>query len=595
MKKTTLRIQIIKMLLCIALIGFIISIIIYIADRKETKENMINNMVAENTRVSLVLDISFNSINELYNFQNLDYIARNILMKNNSELDNRDSFENTQYMENMLTHVLFMNKILTRATIISEAGDIYTYGYYLTDDYFKDIVKQSKTLGNELKVLYTKPRYYYLNNIKYRLMTIMRNIAIYDKNRIGILYIDVDYDMLKNIIMSTLENDMNSNILILNKDEVIYSISGNTTSLDQGRIDTIINCSKGITKNEYGRCEVYNEKYIVTAQKNDSTGWTLVQYESENTLFNQINNEMILRLILIGCVFGLSAIISYVFARKVSKPLELFDQQIRAQKNGEPKMVDFNMKKTSKEIENVIHSYNDLIIRINEYIHKTIIYETNQKIVQMTMLRYQINPHFMFNTLNSIKSLAVLNEDDDIAMMIGNLSKIMQYNVHGSKCVLLEDEMKMIRSYMMIQKFRFPDSFEVEYNIDPSLNSIMIIKFIIQPIVENIFEHGFKNSLKYKGKIKICAYTESEDLIIDIIDNGIGMTNDQLQSIEETLRNGELDDVEAENTKWNSNIGILNVNARLKNYYGKEYGITLYSEDGLGTTVRLKMKISYFS
>ena len=75
----------------------------------------------------------------------------------------------------------------------------------------------------------------------------------------------------------------------------------------------------------------------------------------------------------------------------------------------------------------------------------------------MTMLRYQINPHFMFNTLNTIRSLATINDEDDIAMMIDNLSKIMQYNVHGSRCVLLKDEMKMIHSYMIIQKFRFPD------------------------------------------------------------------------------------------------------------------------------------------
>jgi two-component system sensor histidine kinase YesM len=176
--------------------------------------------------------------------------------------------------------------------------------------------------------------------------------------------------------------------------------------------------------------------------------------------------------------------------------------------------------------------------------------------------------------------------------MIDNLSKIMQYNVHGSRCVLLKDEMKMIHSYMIIQKFRFPDSFDVEYNIDPSLESTTIIKFIIQPIVENIFEHGFKNSMKYKGKIKISAYIEAEDLFIDIMDNGIGMTQEHLRIMEETLQNSELEDLGAENTKWNSNIGMLNVHARLKNYYGKEYGITLYSKDGMGTTVRLKMKMS---
>ena len=123
----------------------------------------------------------------------------------------------------------------------------------------------------------------------------------------------------------------------------------------------------------------------------------------------------------------------------------------------------------------------------------------------------------------------------------------------------------------------------------------MIIKFIIQPIVENIFEHGFKNSMKYKGKIKISAFTQKDDLIIEIQDNGTGMTQDQLQMLENMLQNTQLEDIDAENTKWNSNIGMRNVNARLRNYYGDDYGINLTSAADSGTTVRLRMKISYFS
>jgi len=592
MKKATFRKQITKILLWIALVGFVLTLVIYIADRKSTEENMINHMVSENTRLSSVLDISFNSINVLFNFQNLDYTARNILLADNSELDIRKRFENTQYMENMLTHVLFMNKILTRATIISEHGDIYTYGYYLTDDYISDVVEQSKTLGNGSKIIYTKPNYYILNGKKYKLMTIMRNITIYDNNRIGVLYIDIDYEMLKKIILETLENSSNSNILILNRDEVIYRINNDVENLTQDGIETIIDCSKGISGSEYTRCKISGKKYIVTAKRNDSTGWTIVQYESEDTLFEKINKDMLFRLILIGCVFALNAMVSYVFARKISKPLELFDLQIRSQDDGKPKKVEFSLKNASQEIKNVIESYNDLVIRINDYIRKTVIYETNQKIAQMTMLRYQINPHFMFNTLNTIKSLAVINEEDEIADMIGNLSKIMQYNVHGSKCVLLKDEMEMIHSYMQIQKCRFPDSFEVEYDIDPALYDVKIVKFIIQPIVENVFEHGFKNGMKNKGRIKIRAYAESEELFIEIIDNGNGMTPEQLHSLEEKLKSSQLEDIASDNIKWSSNIGILNVNARLKNFYGERYGVTLSSKESMGTTVCLKMKIS---
>lgn len=238
-------------------------------------------------------------------------------------------------------------------------------------------------------------------------------------------------------------------------------------------------------------------------------------------------------------------------------------------------------------VANVIENYNEMANKMNEYLVREIIYDKNQRKIQSKMLRYQINPHFLYNTLNLIASMGELSDFPEIVEITKNLSCIMQYNVKGSRFVSLKTEVEMVKAYLEIQRIRFHDCFSVEYEIERQIEQVRIVKFILQPIVENIFEHGFTMD-ENDNKIWIKAFKCENDIVILVKDNGCGIDSEKREELnrilcERTRRISYIDEEE-------KSIGINNVNTRIKNYYGEKYGVKVNKADK-GTEIQLLLGI----
>lgn len=243
--------------------------------------------------------------------------------------------------------------------------------------------------------------------------------------------------------------------------------------------------------------------------------------------------------------------------------------------------------KLTREIANVIENYNEMANKMNEYLVREIIYDKNQRKIQSKMLRYQINPHFLYNTLNLIASMGELSDFPEIVEITKNLSCIMQYNVKGSRFVSLKTEVEMVKAYLEIQRIRFHDCFSVEYEIERQIEQVRIVKFILQPIVENIFEHGFTMD-ENDNKIWIKAFKCENDIVILVKDNGCGIDSEKREELnrilcERTRRISYIDEEE-------KSIGINNVNTRIKNHYGEKYGVKVNKADK-GTEIQLLLGI----
>ena len=243
--------------------------------------------------------------------------------------------------------------------------------------------------------------------------------------------------------------------------------------------------------------------------------------------------------------------------------------------------------KLTREITNVIENYNEIANKMNEYLVREIIYEKNQRKIQSKMLRYQINPHFLYNTLNLIASMGELSDFPEIVEITKNLACIMQYNVKGSRFVSLKTEVEMVKAYLEIQRIRFHDCFSVEYEIERQIEQVRIVKFILQPIVENIFEHGFTMD-ENDNKIWIKAFKCEDGIVILVKDNGCGIDSEKREELnrilcERTRRISYIDEEE-------KSIGINNVNTRIKNYYGEKYGVKVDKADK-GTEIQLLLGI----
>jgi two-component system sensor histidine kinase YesM len=212
--------------------------------------------------------------------------------------------------------------------------------------------------------------------------------------------------------------------------------------------------------------------------------------------------------------------------------------------------------------------------------------ELVKKQSEIAYLQSQINPHFLYNTLESIKGIAAVERSDKIYNMTKALALVFRYSIKGTDMVPLREELKMIKSFIFIQKFRFGNRFEVTYHFPEPILDCKVPKMILQPIVENAIFHGIEPTigeclLQLKGEIS------GDVILLTVQDNGMGMDDESLRLIQGSLSVGQgLTDRISDRTV---NIGIANVNNRIKLNYGNEYGIVIKSEAGIGTEVVIKM------
>ena len=196
------------------------------------------------------------------------------------------------------------------------------------------------------------------------------------------------------------------------------------------------------------------------------------------------------------------------------------------------------------------------------------------------MLQSQINPHFMFNTLEAINSMSLIYDVPDIGNMITALADILDHSIgRNDRLITLSEEMHYIDSYIYIYQNRFPDKFEIVQNIDKAAASAMLPRLSIQPVIENSLMHGIIPSEK-KCTLSITSYIQDDDLYVCICDDGIGIEQDKLAELN---RRFVSDDSSPEGS-----IGLINVNKRLKLYYGDEYHISIDSKKDQFTSVTLR-------
>lgn len=233
------------------------------------------------------------------------------------------------------------------------------------------------------------------------------------------------------------------------------------------------------------------------------------------------------------------------------------------------------------EINYISENFNKMCKNLNEYIKKIYLSQIEQKKAEMTALQNQINPHFLYNTLESIRMKAICNGDKEVGKMLYTLSFLFRKQVKDSNIITLKDELDYCTKYIEIFKFRYYDNFNFEINCPEELENCKIIKFTIQPLIENYFVHGIRFE-DCDNLLKIEVAKEENDIFIKIIDNGKGITKTGLEIINYKLLKRE---------HLGGSIGISNVNERLINQYGENYGVKLQANKDRGIT--LIVKISY--
>lgn len=241
------------------------------------------------------------------------------------------------------------------------------------------------------------------------------------------------------------------------------------------------------------------------------------------------------------------------------------------------------------ELVTIEKSYNNMLTRLALLIDQSYVYKLEKKEAQLTALQYQINPHFLYNVLEIINSMAAVHQAEDIREVTQCLGRLYRYNMNSltSKTTTLEDELRHIENYIYLQNIQMSGRLEVFYDIDEEARQCAVIRFILQPIVENAIKHGFSEKSGVCC-LEISARIENESVLhVEVTDDGVGMDKETLGILQ-----AELSGQEDGTKERKSGIGIRNVNARIRLKYGQGYGLSIRSEERGGTVVAIVLPSS---
>ncbi|MGH4125058.1 MAG: sensor histidine kinase [Clostridium sp.] len=274
-------------------------------------------------------------------------------------------------------------------------------------------------------------------------------------------------------------------------------------------------------------------------------------------------------------------IVERVFYIKIKKLSDRMDAILLAMgkvKNGELD-ISIPITKENDEINYISENFNDMCKSLNQYIKKSYLAELNQKNAEMVALQNQINPHFLYNTLESIRMKAICNGDKEVGKMIYTLAFLFRKQVKEKNIITVKNELEYCEKYLEIFKFRYDEKFEYSVECEDGLLDKEIIKFTLQPLIENYFFHGIslENS---DNKIRIQVRRENEDMIVYIVDNGNGISKERIKSLNDMLE---------KKVNLDESIGLLNAHERITIKYGKNYGIKLIQNKDKGIMVVVKL------
>lgn len=327
---------------------------------------------------------------------------------------------------------------------------------------------------------------------------------------------------------------------------------------------------------------------LVVFHQSSNTQWTIISSVPLETIYTEITKLRFVIILLILLSIYISIMLSILFSNNITKPIFKLKKYMKDAAEG-------NFAKTipiqsNDEIGELSQSFNQMILKIDNLIQKVYKTEILKQEAELNALQAQINPHFLYNTLQIMDIMAEDEGLDMISTMCQNLSKIFRYSINqGKEVVEISKELEHAQNYIYIQKIRFLDKFEVVYQIDQSLLKFKILKLIIQPLIENAILHGVENK---QGRciITIAISKEEETILIRVEDNGKGMSKEDLLQLRASL-NEEIIHAEISDNNRRS-IGVKNVNSRIKLYFGEQYGVFIESELGVGTCVTVKIPIT---
>ncbi|MFP3322699.1 sensor histidine kinase [Planococcus sp. SIMBA_160] len=504
----------------------------------------------------------------------------------------KDSYQN---QSSMLQDEFTFNNYLSRNFINGESSDILgvfvlsknrifqstkiPYSNFEGTDY-KDIYGQEIELGGEEKFLLPHQTSLQFEGNPPFILLMKQLTDLENRTNLGTVLIAVDIAFLENVIKN-LNEEGKAKLWMMDEDgRIIYHTNPELIrSIDSLAVDyPKINGSFRTTKEEQNR--------LISLNYLDGTGWILAHSIVAENLTERTDLVRNATIIIFIVFVLISTVISILLAWNVSSPLHRLTNSM---KNVEKGNFDVDLSiTTTDEVGILANNFTSMVTEIKELVRKNYQIELKQKEAELYALQSQINPHFMYNTLETIVMSVEEDEKDTVVEMVTLLGRMLRYSISNKEDIVpISDELAHIKDYLRIQKIRFEDKFDFVIHEEKNALRFYTPKFILQPLVENAVKYGMKSGQDGKLEVSVEWLQQANGsyvIVFKVRDNGPGIKPESLEKIQLMLADDPM-------IKKDSHFGLLNVHARVAMNFGSEYGVKISSLVGEGTEVEIKIPV----
>lgn len=394
----------------------------------------------------------------------------------------------------------------------------------------------------------------------------------------GFVRVDIEEKTIKDIISKA--NTLEKSLTYIQNSEGKIITSSDSTLLARYKIDDSLVYSAPGTHSDWPTALINDTMVFFTSSPLENTGWYMVTVMPYEEIFSESMKirDRILFLVIITIIIAylFASYISYTITKRISHIIK----RMKDVHNGVFRSI---VKYSNKdEVGELIDNYNYMIERISTLVEEQ--YRSGQELknAELKALQAQINPHFLYNTLDMISWLAQKNATAEVETAVITLAKFYKLSLNsGRELVSIREELLHVFNYVKIQNMRYSNKIQLIMDVSEEIKNFSMLKITLQPIVENSIMHGILGKAEKKGTIHISAYNKNDQIVILVHDDGIGISKSDLDKI----KSNEI------SSKSGSGFGIRNVKERIKLFYGDQYGLSCFSETGKGTTVEIRISV----
>ncbi len=327
----------------------------------------------------------------------------------------------------------------------------------------------------------------------------------------------------------------------------------------------------------------FDGEHYFTLASSELTGWHIINVTYHSDLTTDWRNVQLSYSLIGLALFVLGGLATNRISSGISKPVRKLQNIMKSVDSGDFHLI--GKIEGTDEIRELAREYDIMVSRIRELMAQNTREQDQKRKSDLKALQAQINPHFLYNTLDSIIWMGEMGQNREVVQMTSALSKLFRISISkGREIITINEEIAHVQSYLTIQEMRYKDKFRYLIDIDPAIHELLILKITLQPLVENAIYHGIKE-VDRQGFISITGHVEDDLIILTVTDNGRGMDEKELQELVRGIEAAGEEPVQLSR----QGMGVRNVHERIKLYFGEDYGLSFSSEPGMGTSITVRI------